>query len=239
MLDIFVSPKSKIGKKVNIGPHSIILGSSIIGDETIIDTGVIVGYPIKRTLLLLREKKDKAFLELLNSVSAGAVIGAGAIIRKGTIIYEKTEIGKNLETGHNVLIREETLIGDNVKIGTGTIIDGKTAIGNNVNIQSNVYIPLLTTIEDNVFIGPGAIILNDKYPPSRRLDGVHIEKNAVIGGGAVLLPGIKIGKNAVIGAGSIVTKDIPSNAVVVGNPAKQVTTREIFDIKKREYEEQI
>ncbi len=231
----FISKKATLLGKVKIGLNAMILGASRIGENTFLDTGVIVGYPSKKSLLKAISTEHE-LLDEIDRVSMGAKIGSNAIIRAGTIIYENVEIGNNLETGHNVLIREDTKIGSHVKIGTGSIIDGKTVIGNNVNIQSNVYIPLLTEIGDNVFIGPGAVILNDKYPPSNRLVGVKIMSGAVIGGGSVILPGVTIGENSVIGAGAVVTKDVESNSVVIGNPAKFITTRKVFDSKKLAYE---
>lgn len=231
----FISEKAVLLGNVKIGAFTLILGQSRIGANTILDSYVIVGYPSKKNLLRLLEMNN-TYLDEINKVSSGAEIGKNAIIRAQSIIYENVKIGDNLETGHNVLIREDTIIGSNVKIGTGTIIDGKTVIGNNVNIQSNVYVPLLTEIGDDVFIGPGAIILNDKYPPSKRLVGVKIMRGAVIGGGAVVLPGVTIGENSVVGAGAIVTKDVEPNSVVIGNPARTVSSREVFNAKKMAYE---
>jgi len=231
----FVSKKAVLSGKIKIGAYSIILGRSRIGENTILDSYVMIGYPSKKNLLRLLEA-DNSYIDEIDKVSSGAEIGKNAIIRAKSIIYESVRIGDNLETGHNVLIRENTIIGSNVKIGTGTVIDGKTIIGNNVNIQSNVYIPLLTEISDDVFIGPGAVILNDKYPPSKRLVGVKIMRGAVIGGGSVILPGVTIGENSVVGAGAVVTKDVDPDSVVIGNPARTVSSRETFNTKKIAYE---
>ena len=151
-------------------------------------------------------------------------IGAGANIRSGTNIYLGSRIGKGFETGHNVVIREENEFGDDCQVWSQTIIDYGCKIGNGVHIHSHVYVSQYTTIEDGVFIAPRAVLLNDPHPGckfSRQcMRGPTIRKNAVIGGGSVILPMVTIGEGAVIGGGSVVTKDVPAGAVVYGNPAR-------------------
>ncbi|MCK9151773.1 acyltransferase [Methanobacterium alcaliphilum] len=150
------------------------------------------------------------------------VIGRNPLIRDNTIIYNDVTIGDNLRTGHNVLIREKTTIGDEVLIGTNTVIEGNSKIGSNVSIQSNVYIPTKSYIEDNVFIGPCACFTNDRYPirVDYRLKGPIIRKGASIGANSTFLSNIEVGEGAMVAAGAIVTRSIPPWYLAIGAPAK-------------------
>jgi acetyltransferase-like isoleucine patch superfamily enzyme len=177
--------------------------ANIIGEGYKIYSPVIIGFP-----------KFK-----------GTIIGKNSTIRTGTVIYHNVEIGDNFVSGHNVLIRENTLIGDNVLVGTSSIIEGNSKIGNNTRIQSMVFIPTNTIIGNNVFIGPGTVFTNDKYPPSRFLEGAYVEDDVVIGAHATILPGVKLGKGCFIAAGSVVTKDVPAGMMAIGSPARFETRK--------------
>jgi len=107
-------------------------------------------------------------------------------------------------------------------------IEEGVEIGKNCKIRPFVFIPSGVKIGDDVFIGPGVIFTNDKYPKARgewKLRETIVEDDVSIGAGAVVLPGVRIGRGAMVGAGAVVTKDVPSNAVVVGNPAKVIGER--------------
>ena len=99
-------------------------------------------------------------------------------------------------------------------------------IGNNVNIRPKAIVSKGVTIEDGVFIGPGVITLHTKHVKGSHGESENLNtiigKNAVIGAGAILLPGVTIGENVVIGAGAVVTKDCLEPGTYVGNPARRV-----------------
>jgi acetyltransferase-like isoleucine patch superfamily enzyme len=133
-------------------------------------------------------------------------------------------IGKHTRVWQYCVILEGAKIGENCNICAHTMIEGDVIIGDNVTIKSGVFIWNNTRIEDNVFIGPNATFTNDPLPRSKvypsSFINITIQKGASIGANATLLPGVTIGKNAMVGAGAVVTRDVPENAVVVGNPAK-------------------
>jgi acetyltransferase-like isoleucine patch superfamily enzyme len=168
------------------------------------------------------------------------IIGNYAIVRSHTILYLGSNIGDNFSSGHHVLIREECNIADNVKIGSLSEISHHVKIGSNVNVHSQVFIPEYSVIESNAWIGPNVVLTNSKYPKSQNaknnLFGCFVGMNSKIGANSTILPNVRIGSNALIGAGSVVTKDVPKNAVVAGNPAKIINYIENLPYKRIENE---
>lgn len=123
-------------------------------------------------------------------------------------------------------------IGDNTKIGTFVEVQKGADIGKNCKISSHTFICEGVTIEDDVFVGHNVTFINDRYPRSTSEGGelqteadwvcipTLIKQGASIGSSVTLLCGITVGENAIVGAGSVVTRDVPENAVVAGNPAR-------------------
>lgn len=123
-------------------------------------------------------------------------------------------------------------IGDETKIGAFVEIQKNAKIGRRCKISSHTFICEGVTVEDNVFVGHGVMFTNDTYPRSTNSDGslqneadwkverTIVKRGASIGTGATILPNTCIGENAIVGAGSVVTKDVPANAIIAGNPAK-------------------
>jgi acetyltransferase-like isoleucine patch superfamily enzyme len=126
------------------------------------------------------------------------------------------------------------VLGDEVKVGPFVEIQKGVKIGNRCKISSHSFLCEGVTLEDDVFIGHNVTFTNDRYPRATNGTGTLqtevdwdciptlVKKGASIGSGATLLCGITIGENALIGAGSVVTRDVPPNTVVAGNPARTV-----------------
>lgn len=123
-------------------------------------------------------------------------------------------------------------IGDNTKIGAFVEIQKNARVGKNCKVSSHTFICEGVDVEDGVFIGHSVTFINDSYPRAVKSDGelqteqdwvverTVVRKGASIGSGTTILSNVEIGENAIVGAGSVVTKNVPANAIVAGNPAR-------------------
>lgn len=179
----------------------------MLGSNAALDDGVILAYLSPR-----------------KGIDSTLRIGDNAVVRSGSVIYAGSTIGNHLETGHNVVIREENVIGDHFSIWNNSVIDYGCTIGANVKIHCNIYIAQFTVLEDDVFLAPGVTIANDIHPgcsDSREcMRGPVIKRGAQIGVNVTILPFITIGERALVGSGAVVSKDVPPETVVFGNPAR-------------------
>ena len=145
-------------------------------------------------------------------------------------IAPDVKLGKDVKIARFVNLYGCT-IGDNTKIGAFVEIQKNAFIGKNCKISSHTFICEGVTIEDNVMIAHNVTFTNDTYPRATNSDGglqteadwkvepTLVKRGASIGSGATILSNVTIGEGAIVGAGSVVTKDVPANTIVAGNPA--------------------
>lgn len=136
-------------------------------------------------------------------------------------------IGDRTNVWQFCVVLPNAIVGEDCNICSHCFIENDVYIGNNVTIKSGVQIWDGITIEDHVFIGPNVTFTNDKSPRSKEYPDnflkTIVKKSASIGANATILPGIIIGEYAMVGAGAVVTKNVKPYAIVVGNPAREIS----------------
>lgn len=137
-----------------------------------------------------------------------------------------SDIGAGTRIWQFVIVLADAKIGQDSNICSHCLIENNVVVGDRVTIKSGVQLWDGLRVEDDVFIGPNASFANDRFPRSKKTPAQFLEtileEGSSIGAGATILPGIKIGSNAMVAAGAVVTRSVPPNAIVVGNPAKIV-----------------
>jgi UDP-2-acetamido-3-amino-2,3-dideoxy-glucuronate N-acetyltransferase len=162
------------------------------------------------------------------------MINQSVTIHSTADVSLKAQIGNGTRIWNLAQIREGVVIGQNCIIGKDVYIDFDVKIGSNVKIQNSALIYHGSSIEDGVFIGPQVCLTNDRMPraitPEGNIKGtddwvvgkILIEYGASIGAGALILPDVTIGQFSMVGAGAVVTRNVPAQGLVVGNPARLV-----------------
>lgn len=146
-------------------------------------------------------------------------------------VAPSVKLGKDVKLSHFINLYG-CEIGDETKIGAFVEIQKNARVGRRCKISSHTFVCEGVDIEDNVFIGHSVTFINDSYPRATTAGGglqtetdwkvekTRVCKGASVGSGSTILANLTIGENAIVGAGSVVTKDVPANAIVAGNPAK-------------------
>lgn len=139
-------------------------------------------------------------------------------------ICETSAVGRGTRVWAFAHILPGAVIGSDCNVCDHVFIENDVIVGDRVTVKSGVQLWDGVRLHDDVFVGPNATFSNDKFPRSRQRPPAFaetvVQRGASIGANATILPGITIGMNAMVGAGAVVTKDVPANAIVVGNPAR-------------------
>ena len=201
----------------DVGENVVIYPGTVIGDGCRIGDNAVVG---KQPTLSPRSTAKREPLPPLE-------LGPGTVVSTGAVVFAGTRLGARVIVGDQACVRERCVVGDDVVIGRGSLVENDTTIGALTKIQAHAYITAYSTLEERVFIAPCVATTNDNFMgrTERRhelIKGPTIRRGARVGGAAVLCPGVEIGEEAFVGAGAVVIDDVPSRAVVVGNPARRI-----------------
>ena len=220
-----VSERATLGAGVTVGAYAVVNDHVTVGDGAFVGAQVILGEPLAACY------DDDGY------TNPPLTIGARAVLRSGSIVYAGSTIGDDFACGHRVTIREQSRIGDHVRVGTFGDVQGRCEIGDYARLHSGVFVGEHSVIGRFAWLFPHVVLTNDPHPPSPLLQGVRVEEFAVVAARAVLLPGVTVGRDAVVGAGALVREDVPAEMLAVGTPARVV--RSVRSIRSRETGESV
>ncbi len=141
-------------------------------------------------------------------------------------IHPSVKLGKGTKVWHYSVILQDCILGDNVNIGSNCELGKGCIIGNNVRIGSGSFLPPRTIVEDNSFIGPHVCMSDDFYPfvnnHNYKACPPILKKGCSLGAGVTLLPNVVIGERSLVGAGAVISRSIPNDVVIRGEPSRTI-----------------
>lgn len=139
-------------------------------------------------------------------------------------VEDGAKVGPGTKIWHLAHIRSSATVGADCVIGRNVYIDANVSVGDRVKIQNNVSVYQGVTVEHEVFVGPCVVFTNDRQPRAQNahweITPTLIRRGASIGANATIVCGVVVGEQSMIAAGAVVTKDVPANQLVAGNPAR-------------------
>lgn len=222
----YISSRAELGVRVRVGHGVQIYGNVIIGDDTVIDSDVTLGYPRAEGIKALFGPGDAASTEELldRAATKKTTVGAGSLLRRFTVIYEDVTIGNELDCAHDVIVREGCSLGERVELSPRAYIKPDARIGDHTRVGAIVC--------DRASIGNHCTIYGDiihKFQSGisgLKEDSPVIKDGVVVGSRACVIGPVTIGRLSLVGAGSVVTHDVAERTVVAGNPARYLRARE-------------
>lgn len=209
-----IDASATLADDVSVGPYTVIHGNVRLGAGTVVGAFCELGHP-----------------RLGGAGDRPLVIGDHSLIRSHSVFYEGSCFGQGLTTGHRVTVREGTIAGDHLQLGTLCDVQGDCRFGHYSRLHSNVHIGQGSTVGDYVWLFPYVVLTNDPHPPSEVRLGVTVEDYAVVATMTVVLPGVTIGSGALVAAHSAVAKNVAADTVVAGAPAAFVRNADEIRLK--------
>lgn len=206
-----------------VSPDAIIVETAEIGAHVVIEAGVIIeGYvTVFPGAYIGKRPKVAGIVQNQPHAASGTLIGRGSVIGANSVIYAGTDIDESVLIGDGATIRENCIIGAQSIVGNNCTFQNNVRMGKRSRVVDLSHITANVVMEDDVFISTGVLTMNDNsMAHGGELKAPWFYKGAMVGGGAVILPGVHVGADAMVGAGSVVTRGVEAGARVQGVAAK-------------------